>query len=63
MAGKTDYKNQWQAENKDRINLVVEKGKKDIIKAHAETIGESVNAFINRAIVEAMERDKEKQEG
>ena len=63
MAGKTDYKNQWQAENKDRINLVVEKGKKDIIKAHAETIGESVNAFINRAIVEAMERDKKKQEG
>ena len=63
MAGKTDYKNQWQTENKDRINLVVEKGKKDIIKAHAETIGESVNAFINRAIVETMERDKEKQEG
>ena len=34
------------------------KGKKDIIKAHAEAHSESVNGFINRAIDEAMERDK-----
>ena len=57
MAGKTDYKNKWQQENKERINLVVEKGRKDIIKAHAEARGESVNAFINRAVLETMERD------
>ncbi len=42
----------------DRINLTVPKGYKDEIKAHAESTGESVNAFIARAIAEAMERDR-----
>lgn len=60
MAGKTEYKNKWQQENKERINLIVNKGQKDIIKAHAEAQGESLNAFINRAISETMERDSEK---
>ena len=60
MAGKTEYKNKWQQENKERINLIVNKGQKDIIKAHAEAQGESLNAFINRAISETMERDREK---
>ena len=45
------------AANYDRINLTVLKGRKDIIKAHAESKGESVNAFINRAIDETMERE------
>ena len=31
--------------------------KYDTIKAHAEVQGESLNAFINRAITETMERD------
>ncbi len=57
MAGKTEYKNQWQTENKDRINLVVDKGRKDIIKSHAEEQGESVNGFINRAIDNQIEMD------
>ena len=58
MAGTTEYKNKWQQENKERINLVVNKGQKERIKAHADTQGESLNAFINRAITETMERDK-----
>ena len=58
MAGKTEYKNNWQKENVDRVNLTMPKGKKDTIKAHAEARGESVNGFINRAIEETMERDK-----
>lgn len=37
-------------ERYDRIQLVVPKGKKEIIKAKADEQGESVNAFINRAI-------------
>lgn len=41
----------------DRIDLKLPKGKKDIIKAHAESKGESVNSFINRAITETMERE------
>jgi len=43
--------------NYDRINLTVDKGRKEIIKAHAESRGESVNGFINRAIDEAMRHD------
>ena len=42
----------------DRINLIVPKGQKSVIQAHAESTGESTNAFINRAIIETMERDK-----
>lgn len=44
--------------NYDRLELTVPQGRKDKIKAHALTMGESVNGFINRAITETMERDK-----
>lgn len=57
MAGKNEYKNNWIAEKLDRINLTVPKGQKEIIKAHAEARGESVNAFINRAIDETLGRE------
>lgn len=43
--------------NYDRQEVTFPKGKKDIIKAHAAARGESVNAFINRAVDETMERD------
>lgn len=55
---KTEYKNTWIAEKLDRVNLTMPKGKKELIKAHAaQKDGGSVNAFINRAIDETMERD------
>ena len=60
MAGdnkKSEYRNAWIAEKLDRVNLTMQKGQKDAVKAHAEARGESVNAFINRAITETMERD------
>lgn len=41
----------------DRIEVKVMKGEKETIKAHAEAQGESLNAFINRAITQTMERD------
>lgn len=44
----------------DNITIRLPKGDKDKIKAHAESMGESVNGFINRAIEETMDRDKEK---
>ena len=50
--------NRYMKANYDRVNLTLPKGEKESIKAHAETKGESVNAFIYRAIKEAMERDK-----
>lgn len=49
--------NKYMNSNYDRVNLVMPKGKKDIIQAHAAQQGESVNAYINRAIDEAMQRD------
>lgn len=50
--------NRYNAKAYDRINIAVPKGDKDIIKAHAESKGESLNGFVNRAIDETMERDK-----
>lgn len=58
MVGKSAYRNEWIAEKLDRINLTVPKGRKEIIRAHAAAHGESVNGFINRAINEAMERER-----
>ena len=49
--------NKYMKENDDEIKVRTEKGQKDKIKAHAESRGESVNAFINRAISETMERE------
>lgn len=49
--------NKYMKSNYDRVNLVMPKGKKDIIQAHAAQQGESVNAYINRAIDKAMQRD------
>lgn len=50
--------NKYISKAYDRINLTVPKGQKEIIQAHSEARGESVNGFINRAIKETMERDK-----
>ncbi len=49
----------WDAANLDRISIAVPKGEKEKIKAHAESMGESVNGFINRAIENQMITDKE----
>ena len=43
--------------NYDRLDLTMPKGRKEELKAHAQARGESVNAFINRAITETLERD------
>lgn len=59
MAGKTDYKNAWLAEKLDRINLTVPKGKKEIIQKVAADLGLSVNAFINQAIDEKIQKQSE----
>ena len=45
--------------NYDRVSLMLYKGQKDIVKAHAERQGETLNGFINRAIAEAMECEGE----
>lgn len=63
MAGKTEYKNRWQAENCERISLVVKKGRKQTIKDFAATQGETLNGFINKAIDEKINRDTAEKEG
>lgn len=52
--------NKYLAEKIDEIKVRVPKGTKDQIKAHADKYdGGSVNAFIQRAIAETMERDNQ----
>lgn len=56
---KIAYNNQFNAAAYDRINLTVPKGQRDAIKAHAESLGESVNGYLWRLIKEDMARNKE----
>lgn len=43
--------------NYDRIVVTLPKGRRDEVKKHASDHGESMNAFIVRAVNETMERD------
>lgn len=49
--------NKYVKNNYDRINVTFPKGKKAVIQSHAAARGESVNAFINRAVLETMMHD------
>lgn len=49
----------WDSKNLDRISIALPKGDKERIKEHAAHNGESVNAFINRAIQNQIKRDEE----
>lgn len=44
-------------QNYDRIEIKVPKGRKAELQVHAEQRGESLNAFIGRAIQETVKRD------
>lgn len=54
-------KNRWNEKAYDRISLTVEKGKKDMIRKHAEKRGESINGFINRAIDAQIGKDTQQK--
>jgi len=60
--GKTSstVKDRYNAKTYEEIKVRVFKGQKDKIKAHADSMGESVNSFIGRAIENQMERDTQK---
>ena len=45
--------------NDDRLDLTIPKGQKEVVKAHAERRGESVNGFIWRSIQQTIQRDIE----
>lgn len=46
--------NKYNAKAYDRLAIQVYKGQREIIKAHAEANGESLNGYINRLIAEDM---------
>ena len=56
-ARKITYNNSYNRENYDEIKVMVKRGEREKIKAHAAARGESVNAFIDRAIVGQIQRD------
>lgn len=59
----TRAQNKYIQKAYDRINLTIPKGQKEVLQAHAEAQGESVNGFIWRAIRNQMEADSRKTEG
>lgn len=50
----------WQREKTEEFKFRVPIGEKTRIQEHAKAQGESANAFIYRAVNEAIERDKQK---
>lgn len=49
--------NKYIANNYDRINLTVPKGKKELIQSAAKSKGMSVNEFINDLVDKALQSD------
>lgn len=49
----------YEQQKYDKVLLRLDKGQKEVIKAHADKQGESVNGFVKRAISETMQRDGE----
>ena len=51
----------YEAKAYDKTLIRLPKGRLDEIRAHIEQAGESLNGFINGAILETMERDGQKR--
>ena len=52
----------YKAEHYDVVKVNFPKGKKEEIRVHAESRGESLNAFVQRSVRETMARDNETPE-
>lgn len=50
----------YEQEKVDRVIFRVPKGVKEQIQEHAEKRGESLSAFLNRAVQETIQRDNDK---
>lgn len=53
----TKAQNKYISKKYDRINLIVPKGYKELIQAHAEANGESLTGYINRLISADMDQN------
>ena len=51
----------YQQEKLEDVKFRVRKGEKQVIQEHAQQQGESVNAFLTRAVRDTMERDNAKE--
>lgn len=61
MSEKTEAQKRAQRVYMDKFAVVqvrMERAAQETIKAHAKQRGESVNAFINRAVTETIERER-----
>lgn len=47
-------KNRYAAKAYDSLRIIVPKGQKAIVEAHAKSMGESINGMVNRAILADM---------
>lgn len=57
MSKNSEYVKKSVKKNCDRIAFTVPKGEKEQIRKHAELQGETLTAFIKRAIKQTMEDD------
>ena len=48
----------WNENNLDRLYVFVPKGQKEVIRAMAESKGESLNAYVSKAIQRQLEEDQ-----
>lgn len=48
----------YKAKSYSRVSLEMKKEEKELIKAHAEEMGETMNGFIKRAIQRQIEEDE-----
>ena len=53
----TTAKAKYNAKAYDQLRVIVKKGERDKIKDYAESIGKSLNGYINDLIVADMERN------
>lgn len=50
----TQYKNKYNSANYDSLRIVVPKGHKATVQAAAEQEGESINGYVNKAVLGRM---------
>ena len=48
----------WNENNLDRLYVNVPKGQKEVIRAMAESKGESLNSYVGKAIQRQLEEDQ-----
>ena len=54
----TKYQNDYIRKTYDRVNLLLPKGQKEVLKAKAQERGESLNQFICACIDECLNKNK-----